>query len=822
MTAFTKTMKKIRGILLLIFASSMTAFAGGWGTGGRAQTDLGGNDTSNAVAIQADGKAVVGGRSDDKMAIVRYNLNGTLDQEFGNGGIVFVEYPLGWSEVNDVKILPDQKILILGTTFNTSTTDLALVRLNPNGTLDSTFAGGGKIRTDYLGLENVGKQLSITSEGDIYALDSRQAAIYCYSPEGMIKPSVGLNGFLLIDYYQGPNNQDPNEEVRAHGLYYDEKPVGGGGGRFHVTFSFFEPSRSGYSGTSYFFTGTATLQLGITSRTQVRRHYRPSTLANGVHNGPITASGIEVGPAGIRGFSYETGVRAFIARPNPGDRTYYVSGLVAGDYSIPANPDVTDDSVSELPTSIEVSDTVRSFNWMSDGSYITNYGKKILKFNHLNQPDTSFGIGGSVSTGVVSSDLVEFQQGKVLQIGSKSQDFYVALYDTDGSLAVESPPVITSPTTASSQIGIPFEYEIAALNNPTSYSTSSLPDGLAFDTSSGVPLIVGSPLETGNFRITLYATNSGGTASQELELNVVGTGQIITLVNPGAKILGSLPFSCETTTTSGLPVSISVISGPATVIDNSVYLTGLGDVVLAADQQGDANYTAASQVSITFTVSLEPTRPTINNQPEIKTTYGGSPVSFSVDADGPKPLSYKWLKDGSPISGAHSSTLTLGSASFLDEGEYSCLVENAHGFAIATIGSLDVGVDPDSPDSDNDGLSDSLEIYLAFLGLNPSVDSTLQWKGLEKIVGELGLGGGYTAEQITDLAMGVPVLTHQQDGTFLLELELFEASDLGVWNQFQISPSSLNVQDGKIRATITPTNEDTKFYKFYGRESQGN
>ena len=79
-------------------------------------------------------------------------------------------------------------------------------------------------------------------------------------------------------------------------------------------------------------------------------------------------------------------------------------------------------------------------------------------------------------------------------------------------------------------------------------------------------------------------------------------------------------------------------------------------------------------------------------------------------------------------------------------------MENSHGFAIATIGSLDVSVDPDSPDGDKDGLSDSLEIYLAFLGLDPSVDSTLQWEGLKKIVGELGLGEGNTAELEAQLA----------------------------------------------------------------------
>jgi hypothetical protein len=57
------------------------------------------------------------------------------------------------------------------------------------------------------------------------------------------------------------------------------------------------------------------------------------------------------------------------------------------------------------------------------------------------------------------------------------------------------------------------------------------------------------------------------------------------------------------TTSSGLPVSLSVVSGPATISGNTLTLTGTGTVVLAANQVGNSNYLPATQVTTSFTVA---------------------------------------------------------------------------------------------------------------------------------------------------------------------------------------------------------------------------
>jgi hypothetical protein len=55
--------------------------------------------------------------------------------------------------------------------------------------------------------------------------------------------------------------------------------------------------------------------------------------------------------------------------------------------------------------------------------------------------------------------------------------------------------------------------------------------------------------------------------------------------------------------TSRLPVTLSVVSGPGTISSNKVTATGAGTIVIAADQAGNANYTAATQVQTSIVVN---------------------------------------------------------------------------------------------------------------------------------------------------------------------------------------------------------------------------
>jgi uncharacterized protein (TIGR03437 family) len=107
---------------------------------------------------------------------------------------------------------------------------------------------------------------------------------------------------------------------------------------------------------------------------------------------------------------------------------------------------------------------------------------------------------------------------------------------------------------------------------------------------------------------TLVAIYSGdlrtnGSTSQPLPLNVAKASQAITFPTLPNHRYGDPPFVVSVSSSSGLPVTLTVISGPATIAGNELTLTGSGLVTLQASQSGDANYLAAPNVEQQFQVA---------------------------------------------------------------------------------------------------------------------------------------------------------------------------------------------------------------------------
>jgi uncharacterized delta-60 repeat protein len=114
-------------------------------------------DQANAVALQPNGRIVAAGFHNftytGSMAMVRLNPNGTLDTGFtGDGKKVFFGNPIGTATANDVTIRPSGKILVAGYRYLSGTgSDFALARLHSDGTLDSSLSGDGKQTQDFFG-----------------------------------------------------------------------------------------------------------------------------------------------------------------------------------------------------------------------------------------------------------------------------------------------------------------------------------------------------------------------------------------------------------------------------------------------------------------------------------------------------------------------------------------------------------------------------------------------------------------------------------------------------------------------------------------------
>lgn len=126
----------------------------GFGSDGLVRTSFPNKSAEvGAVALQPDGKIVVAGYTyttdspaNDEVAVVRYNADGTLDTGFGTAGRVTTAAGSG-ARANAMALAPDGKIIIAGTAYNGTGKDFLVIRYNADGSLDSGFGAGGKVIT---------------------------------------------------------------------------------------------------------------------------------------------------------------------------------------------------------------------------------------------------------------------------------------------------------------------------------------------------------------------------------------------------------------------------------------------------------------------------------------------------------------------------------------------------------------------------------------------------------------------------------------------------------------------------------------------------
>jgi uncharacterized delta-60 repeat protein len=161
----------------------------------------------NAMAIEPNGNIVVAGSTfglsvGSIITVVRYLPDGSLDTSFGAGGMVWVDQ-FGVSSddnANAVAIQKDGKIVVGGFTNAFGSVDFAVVRLRTDGSLDPTFGSGGKVFTDLGGSEDIINALVIQKDGKIVVAGgsngggSSTFAVARYETDGSLDASFGFGG----------------------------------------------------------------------------------------------------------------------------------------------------------------------------------------------------------------------------------------------------------------------------------------------------------------------------------------------------------------------------------------------------------------------------------------------------------------------------------------------------------------------------------------------------------------------------------------------------------------------------------------------------
>jgi uncharacterized delta-60 repeat protein len=194
-----------------------------FGTGGKVltpiypQTGAGVNDVANAVTIAPDGKIIVAGVTGTFLAdfaVARYHPDGRLDTSFGGDGAVVTDIG-GQDSANAVIIQPDRKILVVGSGWTTGPDEnFTLLRFNENGSLDHSFGSGGIVTTDFAGGADRAQGVALLPDGRIVVAGVGQVSGGCfpnpcerygvalaqYHADGSLDSTFGTGGGILYDF----------------------------------------------------------------------------------------------------------------------------------------------------------------------------------------------------------------------------------------------------------------------------------------------------------------------------------------------------------------------------------------------------------------------------------------------------------------------------------------------------------------------------------------------------------------------------------------------------------------------------------------------
>ncbi len=186
------------------------------GTGSATLSISAGADTAAGATLQPDGKIVLVGYAPGSanldVAVARFNADGTLDTGFGTGGHALLPVGAGTDTGRDVVVLADGKLLLAGTTRTgtTSTADVdgVLMRLNPDGSLDTTFGSGGMVKAHLTDGNDIYHRMQVQADGKIVVLGSvgaptaggpgGQLAVTRYNQDGTLDTGFGANGTTRI------------------------------------------------------------------------------------------------------------------------------------------------------------------------------------------------------------------------------------------------------------------------------------------------------------------------------------------------------------------------------------------------------------------------------------------------------------------------------------------------------------------------------------------------------------------------------------------------------------------------------------------------
>ena len=432
-------MKKAGGFIsfTLLISIIILAAAGDlditFDTDGRVVTAVGaGSDVANAVAVQADGKIVVVGTTnngtDDDFLIIRYNTDGSLDDTFDSDGIATVNFEqmmFSNDEAHGVAIDGDGKIVVGGFANDQfAFRDFAVARLTATGQLDTTFDTDGRATAAISNQSDVGNDIAIDGDGKIIIAGVTgnnttfvsEIGIVRFLSTGALDTSFDTDGKVAIPVGSG-NAQPYGVAIDSMNRIVIGGVVNNGG---NLDFLAARVGTSGALDTTFDSDGVAITPIGASTD---------------------FGQDVAIGPDGkivVAGYTFTGGAAEFdfaLARYNPNgslDMTFDSDGTVITDFN--ENEDFARAVVIQNDNKIIAVGDVEFNN-----SFITDFG--VAKYNVNGSLDMDFGVGGKVATdfgpnGELGKAAALQADGKIIAAGSTAMannDVAVARYENSGT-----------------------------------------------------------------------------------------------------------------------------------------------------------------------------------------------------------------------------------------------------------------------------------------------------------------------------------------------------------------------------------------------------
>lgn len=296
---------------------------------------------------------------------------------------------------------------------------------------------------------------------------------------------------------------------------------------------------------------------------------------------------------------------------------------------------------------------------------------------------------------------------------------------------------------------------------------------------------------------TVVATNRNGSAT-----SAVATLTVTSSAATGVPIISVHPVSGTYTAGSSMSVSVSLLTSDAGVTyqwyKDGTAISGATNYYLyyystaTADRAGRYKVVVTNSAgSVTseeaiVTITQRATGPTFSTQPTSQTGYTGGSITFTAAVSNTSGVTYQWRKDGNPISGATSASLTLSGLKTSDAGNYTLLATNSDGTTASAPATLSVttAVAPTittQPQSQVSGRTGSVTFSVTASG---SPAPTYQWR-----LDGNNLSGANSA------TLSLTNLTTNQAGTYTVSVSniagtiLSSGANLVVYDQLPSAPS---------------------------------